>query len=302
MNEQFESFDFDQQSLEMDDSLNFEFVSPQGGTQEIGMPNPTEIIPVNLREPVDEPTLSAVEHTVVSCADLSQLSTVLDCGHTEETLKDVGEDDIPILSSTTDDLRETPKEQLSYVAGDLPLEQNTLEAPEPTDRDSLSGNSNAAEVTSLLLHEENSEDQEVSDNGELESASLPQEVHFEGVAESPDSRSKTGSEAVVKNSISDSDLNQERGEAIDILDKNIHSTEVPVRRSISDDVIADDTLTSGGNSEPKLTRSSSDVVVSPRKSKEVDEMDARVELSSKSLGSLGNLSKGKDLLGVKTLS
>lgn len=346
MNQQFESVSFDDEIEELDDTPPFELASPETTTNGNEPRNPQEVAPLGNRTPVDEPTLSAVEHTVVSCADLSNLSTLLDLensemipieseegdaatdvpisrsadddlqgapnevtssdtgilspgGNTLGIQVDIENDDttchVPTLSSAANDIQEVPIEGSSYGEGILSSVKNTFGAQEDIDSDSPSVDAPIAtrflsEEANVMKQSLNSEEKPKLEtvSGEL-LKNEPVEADVERVTASPDSLSKLASVAVESDCSETTGVDQEQKQTVGRSEIERSSSEYLLRRSLSNDSRAHDTFTNGGDRE--LTRSSSEMVVSPRRNDETDVMDGKAELSS-SLSSLEHLSKG----------
>lgn len=122
-NQQFQSLAFDGEDPQFEDTASFEFVSPETNFVDDELLDPVKLLqPLAGRTPVDEPTLSAVEHTVVSCADLSNLPNLLDFGKSEG----IPMGDVPVSSSEAVDLQGSPNEITSGDTGVLFPGENTL--------------------------------------------------------------------------------------------------------------------------------------------------------------------------------
>ena len=121
-NQQFQSLAFDGEDPQFQDTASFEFASPETNFVDDELLDPVKVSPLAGRTPVDEPTLSAVEHTVVSCADLSNLPNLLDFGKSEG----IPMGDVPVSSSEAVDLQGSPNEMTSIDTGVLFPRENTL--------------------------------------------------------------------------------------------------------------------------------------------------------------------------------
>lgn len=219
---------------------------------------------LRVRELANEAPLSAVEHNVVSCVDLSKLPTLL---HAENlgNLPQVTQNgcitpELAVLSA--DDVEGTGNEPLTDKIQTLSLEENHFDEVKHIGSDSVQGMiNNEASTTEGFLQSESMSDLNV---------------------ENPANTSST-----------DIDLIQE--EVVDNLKTELSFAEYEVCRRYSDEPITNTTLSDHhGNST--MMRSSSEIVVSPRRSKQEEKVDGKEKICSKSLGSLSHLTKGSKRL------
>ena len=310
MNKQFRNAGFGNDSSDMDQSESFEFSSPILSDQEC----------IKEGAIVSEPSISTTEHKVVSCTNISELEELFGCLNIdtsdgaridgifenlieEEDLDQNDSENTKVKTREDGESEEHSKisEQLNGKHYSVPVQDHGPETP-----GTLGYSEKFQEQQETFLENDPTAIEVLSDLDTAEVSEVPVtssvnvQENFTGPTPAPE-------EDLLPDSLKE-ELNDDKNENIVLVDNDqtnkdlsfaddLPATSTPeyhletspsgdqsedygIRRSYSEDLLTDDTLTDGS-----LIKSSSELSVSPSKDEEFTKMDDR-KLSSRSLGSL----------------
>jgi hypothetical protein len=335
MNEQFQTPAFENARFNMDES---ELCSPL-------TPSNEDIARVNDKDIVREPTIAPAEQKVVSCADISQLESLLGMLNVDESMTD--KEERGGLFENLIEESEVKEMDFEGTPSRTRDEMNDLSNAEQYNSENLNQERGRETGEALLISEKFHEKQDGEENFEKDDPVANQLDRGEKVSELPVTSSVnlqqnfmepiTVSNVQFTESVPENDMVRNNGEksvngnlfnisftndrpvnpeykldhdletdpkststpnqdedvdALDTVPEPADHTDYGLRRSCSEDLTNDDTLTDGG-----LSKSSSEITMSPHKDEECSKIDNKTPLSSRSLGSISSASpRGRVLL------
>ena len=309
MNKQFRNAGFGNDSSDMDESESFELSSPILSDQEC----------IKEGAIVSEPSISTTEHKVVSCANISELEELFGCLNMdtsdgaradgifenlieEEDLDQNDCENTKVKTQEDGELSEVHRKISEKLNGEH-HSQNPVEEHGRETSGTLGYSEKFQEQQETFLENDPTEIEVLSDLDTAEVSEAPVTI---SVSIQENFMEPTPEENLLPDSLKE-ELNDDKSENIVLVDDQTNkdlsfaddlpvtstpeynletspsgnqSEDYGIRRSYSEDLLTDDTLTDGS-----FIKSSSELSVSPSRDEEFTKMDDR-KLSSRSLGSL----------------